>query len=268
VKGWKIGTREIIDWKSKDGTPIEGVLVKPADFDPAQKYPLIVIVHGGPVDGLDQAIVTRDLPYPAELFVAKGAIVLRPNYRGSPGYGRKFRELLVRNEGRGPAEDIVAGVDHLVARGYVDPDRVGAMGWSAGGSITAFMATHCDRFKAVTVGEGLADLQLFYTIGGATSVRPDYARATPWDDPEYYRSASALTYVKRAKTPTLIQHRESDPVAPFVGVQQLHKALKDQGVPVKMIVYTGTGHLPSGLKQLRFVVEHNLDWMARWLWSE
>jgi dipeptidyl aminopeptidase/acylaminoacyl peptidase len=265
LKGWKIGTREVIAWKSKDGTPIEGVLVKPADFDPSQKYPLVVLVHSGPVNVMDQATVTRDLPYPAEPFNARGTVVLRPNYRGSPGYGRKFRELLVRNEARGPCEDIVAGVDHLVAQGIVDPERVGTVGWSAGGYLTAFLGTSTHRFRAVTVGEGTADLRQFYSLGAGGMGKLAYARATPWDDPEYYRDQSPLTYVKRSRTPTLIQHRESDAIAPPASTQELYRALKDEGVPVKMIVYKGAGHLPSGLKQFRYVAEHNLDWMIQWI---
>lgn len=267
LKAWRVGTREVIAWKSKDGTPIEGVLVKPADFDPAKKYPLIVIIHSGPVNVVDQATITRDLPYPAELLVARGAVVLRPNYRGSPGYGRKFRELAVRNEGTEPCADIVAGVDLLVSRGIADPKRVGAVGWSAGGYFAAFLSTYSDRFSAVTVGEGTADLRLFYAVGAGGTWKLAYARATPWDDPEYYRDQSPLSYVGRARTPTLIQHRESDAIAPLAGVQELHRALEDRGVPVKMIVYRGAGHLPSGLKQYRDVVQHNLDWMAQWFCS-
>jgi len=268
LKGWKIGTREVIEWKSKDGTPIEGVLIKPADFDPAKKYPLLVILHTGPVGENSQAIVTRDLPYPAELFVAKGALVLRPNYRGSPGYGRRFRALLVRNEGIAQYEDVITGVDQLIAQGIVDPNRVGAMGWSAGGYISAFLTTYSDRFKAITVGEGLSDTRIFYSAGAGSTVPPDYALATPWDDPEYYRKTSPLTYVKKAKTPTLIQHREFDSTAPPVGAYELYQALKDQNVPVKMIVYKGAGHVPSGLKQFRDVAQQNLDWFRRWLWNE
>jgi len=270
LKGWKIGTREVVEWRSKDGTPIEGVLIKPADFDPSKKYPLLVIIHSGPSNEVDQATITRDLPYPAELFVAKGALVLRPNYRGSPGYGRKFRALLVRNEGVPQYEDIITGVDYLIAQGIVDSNRIGAMGYSAGGYIAAFIATYSDRFKAVTVGEGTSDLRIFYALGSDGAVRPEsyYNRATPWDDPEYYRKASPLTYIKKAKTPTLIQHREFDRVAPPVGAYELNRALKDQGVQVKMIVYKGAGHQCSELKQCRDLATHNFDWFRRWLWNE
>lgn len=268
LKGWKIGTREIIEWKSKDGTPIEGVLIKPSDFDPTKKYPLLVIIHSGPVNVVDQATITRDLPYPAELFAAKGALVLRPNYRGSPGYGRKFRELLVHNMGIPQYEDIITGVDKLIAEGIVDRERVGAMGWSHGGYIAAFIAAYSNRFKAVSVGQGTSDWRIFYTYGAGATVKPDYLKATPWDDPEYYRTTSPLTYVKRAKTPTLIQHGEADRTAPIVGAYELYRALTDQGVPVKMIVYKGAGHLPSGLKQTRAVVEHNYEWFSQWIWNE
>jgi dipeptidyl aminopeptidase/acylaminoacyl peptidase len=267
LQGWKIGTREVIEWKSKDGTPMEGVLIKPADFDPSRKYPLLVILHGGPV-AVDQAIITRDMPYPAELFAAKGALVLRPNYRGSSAYGRKFRALLVRNLGIPQSEDVITGVDHLIAKGIVDPSRVGAMGWSAGGALAAFLTTTSDRFRAITVGEGVSDWRLFYSVGAGATVKPDYTKATPWDDPEYYRAMSALTYVKNARTPTLIQHREFDSVAPTVSAYELYRALKDQGVPARMIIYKGAGHLPSGLKQFRAVVEHNYDWFRKWIWNE
>jgi dipeptidyl aminopeptidase/acylaminoacyl peptidase len=270
LKGWKIGTREVIEWKSKDRTPIEGVLIKPADFDPSRKYPLLVIIHTGPGSDVDQAIITRDMPYPAELFVAKGAVVLRPNYRGSPGYGRKFRALLARNEGIPQYGDIITGVDHLIAQGIVDPNRVGAMGYSAGGYISAFIATYSDRFKAIPVGAGISDMRLFYTLGAGGVAKPEasFSKTTPWDDPEYYRITSPLTYIKKAKTPTLIQHKESDRVAPPASAHEFYRALKDQGVPVKMIIYKGGGHQCSELKQCRDLVTHNYDWFRHWLWNE
>lgn len=173
------------------------MLIKPVDFDPARKYPLLVIIHTGPTNDVDQATITRDMPYPAELFVAKGALVLRANYRGTAGYGRKFRALLARNEGIQQYEDIITGVDHLIAQGIVDPNRVGAMGYSAGGYVAAFIATYSDRFKAITVGEGVSDQRLFYTLGAGGPVKPEasFSRTTPWDDPEYYRKTSPLTGV-------------------------------------------------------------------------
>jgi dipeptidyl aminopeptidase/acylaminoacyl peptidase len=212
----------------------------------------------------------REMFYPSEPFVAQGALVLRPNYRGTAGYGRKFRALLVRNEGLPQCEDVITGVDYLIAQGIVDPKRVGAVGYSAGGYIAAFLAAYSDRFKAITVGEVVSDLRLFYTLGSAGFVKPEYwySKATPWDDPEYYRKTSPLTYIKNAKTPTLIQHKEFDGVTPTASAYELYRALKDQGVPVKMIIYKGAGHQCSELKQCRDLVKHNFDWFRRWLWNE
>ncbi len=163
---------------------------------------------------------------------------------------------------------MITGIDHLVAQNIVDPNRVGAMGWSHGGYIAAFLATYGDRLRAVTVGQATSDWRTFYTVGAGSTVKPDYMRATPWDDPDYYRITSPLTYVKQAKTPTLIQHGDSDSIVPIASGYELYRALKDQGVPVKMVVYKGAGHLPSGLKQIRAVVEHNYDWFRHWLWNE
>ena len=129
--GFQFARRELVRWKSTDGTEIEGILYKPADFNPAKKYALLVAIHGGPV-ALDQPALRPDRYYPIEQFVARGALVLRPNYRGSAGYGAKFRALPVRNLGIGDAADIVSGVDYLIGKGFIDPDRVGAMGWSEG----------------------------------------------------------------------------------------------------------------------------------------
>lgn len=176
--------------------------------------------------------------------------------------------MLVHDLGISEYWDVISGVDHLIAQGIVDPQRVGAMGWSHGGYIAAFLTTYSDRFRAITVGEGVSDWRVFYTVGAGSTVKPDYPKGTPWDDPEYYRSVSPLTYVKQARTPTLIQHREFDRIAPPVGAFELYKALKDQGVTTRMIIYKGAGHLPSGLQQTRAVVEHNYDWFRRWIWND
>ncbi|HLL75439.1 MAG TPA: S9 family peptidase [Pyrinomonadaceae bacterium] len=267
LKGWGIATREIINWTSEDATPVEGVLVKPRDFDPARKYPLLVIVHTGPAM-VDQATIDRDLPYIAEMFAQRGALVLRPNYRGSVGYGQRFRALLAGNLGEPQYWDIISGVDHLIGRGVVERGRVGVMGWSHGGYIAAFITAFSDRFKAASVGQGVSDLRFFYTYGAGHTIKPSPLEPTPWDAPEAFRAASPLTYVKRAKTPTLIQHGEADQIAPVGGAYELRRALLDQGVPVRMIVYKGAGHLPSGLRQTRAVAEHNLEWFDRWIWGK
>jgi dipeptidyl aminopeptidase/acylaminoacyl peptidase len=267
LKDFRLATREVIKWKSTDGTQIEGVLIKPVGFDPSKKYPLLVVIHGGPT-GVDSPVVRADRYYPIEMFAAKGALILRPNYRGSAGYGEKFRSLNVRNLGVGDYWDVISGVDHLIAQGIVDRDRVGAMGWSQGGYISAFITCSSDRFKAVSVGAGISDWMTYYVNTDIHPFTRQYLKATPWDDAGIYQKTSPIFYVKNAKTPTLIQHGELDKRVPIPNAYELRQALEDRGVPVKMIVYKGFGHGIDKPKQQRAVMEHNYEWFSRWIWGE
>jgi dipeptidyl aminopeptidase/acylaminoacyl peptidase len=267
LKAFKIARREVVSWKSTDGTWIEGVLLKPPDFDPKKKYPLLVVIHGGPT-GVDQPILNPDRYYPMERFVAKGALILRPNYRGSAGYGEKFRSLNVRNLGVGDYADVISGVDALIAKGFVDKDRVGSMGWSEGGYISAFITASSDRFKAVSVGAGISDWVTYYVNTDITPFTRQYLHATPWDDPEIYRKTSPITYIAKARTPTLIQQGENDRRVPIPNGYELRQALEDHGVPVKMVVYKGFGHGITKPKQQRAVMEENEKWFAKYIWGE
>src|SRR6266704_1619040 len=267
LKGFTLAHREVTSWKSADGTTIEGIVYKPAGFDPKKKYPLLVVIHGGPT-GVDQPIVNADRYYPIERFVAKGALVLRPNYRGSAGYGEKFRALNVRNLGVGDYADVISGVDTLIAKGWVDRDRVGAMGWSQGGYISAFIAASSDRFKSVSAGAGISDWMTYYANTDITPFTRQYLHGTPWDDPEIYKKTSPISYIAKAKTPTLIQHGENDRRVPIPNAYELRQALEDRGVPVKMVVYKGFGHGITKPKQQRAVREENEKWFARYIWGE
>jgi dipeptidyl aminopeptidase/acylaminoacyl peptidase len=267
LKEFRLATREVIEWKSTDGTPIEGVLIKPADFDPAKKYPLLVVIHGGPT-GVDRPVPAADRYYPLEMFAAKGALILRPNYRGSAGYGEKFRSLNVRNLGVGDYWDVISGVDHLIAKGWADRDRVGSMGWSQGGYISAFITCFSDRFKAVSVGAGISNWMTYYVNTDIDPFTRQYLKATPWDDPEIYRKTSPMTYIKGARTPTLIQHGENDRRVPIPNAFELQQGLEDRGVPVRMVVYKGFGHGIDKPKQQRSVMEENWKWFGRWIWGE
>jgi len=267
LKPYKLATRELFAWKSKDGTPLEGILIKPRDFDAKKKYPLLVVIHGGP-RSQDRPSLAPDRNYPTEMFAAKGAVILRPNYRGSAGYGEKFRALSVGNLGFGDAEDVSSGVDALVARGFVDGSRVGVMGWSEGGYISAFLTTYTDRFKAVSIGAGIADWITYYVTTDLHPFTRQYLKGTPWMDPDIYRKTSPITYVTQAKTPTLIQHGELDKRVPVSNAYELYQALKDRGVPVRMIVYRGFGHAINRPKQQRAVMEHNYEWFSQWIWNE
>ncbi len=266
-KGFKLATREVVSWKSGDGTDIEGILIKPTDFNPTKKYPLLVVIHGGPT-GVDTAVLAPDRTYPVEKFVAKGALILKVNYRGSAGYGAKFRALNVRNLGIGDYADVISGVDALIAKGFVDKDRVGSMGWSQGGYISAFITCYSDRFKAVSVGAGISDWMTYYVNTDIHPFTRQYLKATPWDDPEIYQKTSPIFYVKNAKTPTLIQHGDQDKRVPPPNAFELYQALKDRNVPVKLILYKGFGHPINKPKQQRAVMEHNYEFFSQYIWGE
>ena len=267
MKEYTLARREVVQWKSGDGATVEGILIKPVDFDAKKKYPLLVVIHGGPT-GVDQPVVNPDRYYPIELFVAKGALVLRPNYRGSAGYGGAFRALNVRNLGVGDYADVISGVDYLIGQGFVDKDRVGSMGWSEGGYISAFITTASDRFKAVSVGAGISDWMTYYVNTDITPFTRQYLKATPWDDPEIYKKTSPISYIAKAKTPTLIQQGDRDRRVPVPDSFELRQALEDKGVPVKMVLYHGFGHPIDKPKQQRAVMEENLHWFGHYIWGE
>ncbi len=203
ISDWTLGTNEVFRWTSLDGTPIEGVLTKPADFDPARRYPLLVVLHGGPTWVSLQAILSgyERRYYPTQLWLARGALILQPNYRGSAGYGEAFRSLNVRNLGLGDYADVISGVDALVERGWADPARLGAMGWSQGGYISAFIATYSDRFKAVSVGAGISNWVTYYVNTDIHPFTRQYLGATPWEDMDIYRDTSPMTYLKSRQDP-------------------------------------------------------------------
>jgi dipeptidyl aminopeptidase/acylaminoacyl peptidase len=269
VAAWPKHTREVIAWKSQDGAGIEGVLHKPADFQSGRRYPLLIVIHGGPTG------ISRPLPYsngvgyyPIDLWLAKGALVLEPNYRGSAGYGEKFRSLNVRNLGIGDAWDVISGIDHLVAAGLVDRDRVGTMGWSQGGYISAFLTTrHADRFKAVSVGAGISNWMTYYVNTDIHPFTRQYLKATPWDDPKIYADTSPMTYIKSAKSPTLIQHGDQDARVPVPNAFELYQGLRDQNVPTQLVLFRGFGHGLNKPKASRAAMEQNFDWFNKHLWT-
>lgn len=266
-KDYALATREIVRWKSGDGADIEGVLIKPADYDATRKYPLLVVIHGGPT-GVDTPLLTADRTYPVERFAARGALILKPNYRGSAGYGARFRALNVRNLGVGDYADVISGVDSLIAKGMVDKDRVGAMGWSEGGYISAFITCFSDRFKAVSVGAGISDWMTYYVNTDIHPFTRQYLKATPWEDPEIYRKTSPITYVNKAQTPTLIQQGDQDKRVPPPNSYELYQALKDRGIPVKLYFYKGFGHAINKPKQQRSLMEQNYEWFSKYIWNE
>lgn len=267
VDGLQLATREVISWKSKDGAMIEGILIKPANFDPSKKYPLLCVIHGGPT-GTDRPALPDARYYPVDIWAARGAVVLKVNYRGSAGYGEAFRKLNVRNLGVGDAWDVVSGVDHLIAKGFIDPTKVASMGWSQGGYISAFLTTTSTRFAAISVGAGISNWATYYYNTDITPFTIFYLGDDPVDDPAIYDKTSPMHYIKGAKTPTLIQHGELDRRVPIANAYELRQGLEDRGVPVEMVVYKGYGHGITKPKSMRAVMEHNLVWFNHYLWGD
>jgi dipeptidyl aminopeptidase/acylaminoacyl peptidase len=268
LKDLKLGTAELVSWKSPEGTTIEGVLHKPADYDPSRKYPLLVLIHGGPTGIAMPLMDPAEHYYPVQIFLSKGALVLEPNYRGSAGYGEAFRALNVRNLGVGDMADVMSGADALIARGLADPERLGAMGWSQGGYISAFLTTHTDRFKAISAGAGISDWMTYYVSTDVTPFTRMYLHATPWDDPAIYARTSPITTIKSAKTPTLIQTGNQDKRVPPPDSFELYRGLQDQHVPSRLLLYAGFGHPITKPKSNRAVMKSNLDWFSHYLWGE
>src|SRR5580658_850188 len=268
VKDWNLGSVEVISWKSQDGTTIEGILHKPADYDATKKYPLLVKIHGGPTGTSFATLSPSEYAYPVQIFLSKAALVLEPNYRGSAGYGAAFRALNVRNLGVGDMWDVMSGVDSLIKKGIVDPARLGSMGWSQGGYISAFLTTHTDRFKAISVGAGISDWVTYYVNTDITPFTRQYLQSTPWDDPEVYAKTSPITTIKQAKTPTLIQQGSNDKRVPVPDSFELYRGLQDQGVPARLILYQGFGHGVNKPKSQRALLEANQDWFSFYIWNE
>lgn len=267
VADWPLGTREVIQWRSEDGTAVEGVLFKPGDFDPAGRYPLLVQIHGGPT-GTSRPTAVPGGVYPVLQWLAKGAIVLMPNYRGSGGYGEAFRSLNVRNLGVGDMWDVMSGVDFLVDAGIADPARLGAMGWGQGGYISAFLATNTGRFRGISVGAGISDWMTYYVNTDIHPFTRQYLKATPWDDPGIYALTSPITNIREASTPTLIQHGEFDRRVPLPNAYELFQGLQDQGVDTRLVVYKGFGHRISKPRERLAALWHNWQWFARHIWGE
>ncbi|MBL7864462.1 MAG: S9 family peptidase [Cyclobacteriaceae bacterium] len=267
IKDWKVATSEVISWKSKDGAVIEGVLHKPSNYDPARKYPLLVVIHGGPT-GIDTPAPLPGSVYPIAQWVDKGALVLRVNYRGSAGYGEAFRALNVRNLGVGDAWDVLSGVDYLDSKKMIDRSKMGCMGWSQGGYISAFLTTNSTIFKAISVGAGISNWMTYYVNTDIHPFTRQYLKATPWSDEAIYKKTSPMTNINMAKTPTLIQHGEFDRRVPIANAYELLQGLRDKGVPSELIVYKGFGHGINKPKERLAANWHNWQWFGKYVWGE
>jgi dipeptidyl aminopeptidase/acylaminoacyl peptidase len=259
VRGFLLGEETEITWTSKDGSTVGGVLVKPVGYQPGQRYPLIVAIHGGPASA---DVLGFNGGYGAQVYAGAGYAVLRPNYRGSTNYGVRHRTGIVGNYFPPGFDDIMAGVDHLIAEGIADGDRMGALGWSAGGHWSNWILTHTDRFKAISSGAGTSNWISMYAQSDVQRNRQYYlGDRLPYDDFEAYWNQSPLKYIRNAKTPTMIHVVEGDPRVPSPQSVELHMALKKMGVPTELFMYPGQTHgIPDARNQLVKAVSE-MAWM-------
>ena len=263
VRGFLLGDETEITWTSKDGSTVGGVLVKPVGYQQGQRYPLIVAIHGGPASA---DVLGFNGGYGAQVYAGAGYAVLRPNYRGSTNYGVKHKTDIVGNYFPPGFDDIMAGVDHLIAEGIVDGNRMGALGWSAGGHWSNWILTHTDRFKAISSGAGTSNWISMYAQSDVQRNRQFYlGDSLPYDAFDAYWNQSPLKYIRNAKTPTMIHVVEGDPRVPSPQSVELHMALKMLGVPTELFMYPGRSHgIPDARNRLVKSVSE-MAWMDHWV---
>jgi len=260
-----LGRTEVVRWKSADGKEVEGLLTYPVGYQKGARVPLLLNIHGGPAGVFQQTFVALRGAYPIAAFAARGYAVLRPNPRGSSGYGAEFRRANIKDWGFGDYQDLMAGVDRVVEMGVADPERLGVMGWSYGGYMTSWIVTQTKRFKAASAGAPVTNLVSFTGTADIPSFIPDYFGGQPWEITDVYRKHSPMFNVRGVTTPTLIQHGEADDRVPVSQGYEFYNALRAQGVPVRMLVMPRQPHGPNEPKMILKVMQTNLEWFDRYV---
>jgi dipeptidyl aminopeptidase/acylaminoacyl peptidase len=262
--------QEKVEWISNDGTTIEGLLFYPVDYDQRRRYPLVVQMHGGPMEsdkfGAGAGLVMNYFP----VLTAKGYLVLRPNYRGSTGYGNAFLRDVVGHYFRNMPLDVLSGVDALIQRGLADPDRLVLMGWSAGGHLVNKLISMTSRFKAAVSGAGVANWTSMYAQTDLRATRTVWFGGTPWqkDAPiATYWEHSPLRDVAKVTTPTLLFVGENDARVPKEQSIEMFRALRSNGVPTKLWIAPREPHQWGELRHLLFKANTELEWFERYAMS-
>ncbi len=256
----QLGRTEDVEFRNKDGLTVGALLTKPAGFDASKKYPLLLRIHGGP-NGQDQHL----FQFERELFAAHGYVVLQVNYRGSSGRGQAWKKAIFADWGNKEVQDLLAGVDHVLSLGFIDPDRLGIGGWSYGGILTDYTIATTTRFKAGTSGAGSA---LQTSMYGTDQYIFQYENelGAPWKNPKLWEKLSYPFYkADRIKTPTLYMGGEKDFNVPIAGSEQMYQALKSLGVPTQLVVYPGQFH---GISRPSFVkdrYDRYLGWYDKYI---
>jgi len=255
-----MGRTEVLTWESPDGMDIEGLVTYPVGYEDGDRVPLVLSVHGGPAGVYNRSFTGGPGIYMTQVFAQRGYAVLRPNPRGSTGYGKDFRYANVEDWGFGDYEDLMAGVDLMVDRGVAHPDSLALMGWSYGGYMTSYAVTKTSRFQAASMGAGLPNL---ISMTGTTDI-PDYLVAhmggESWERPETYERHSAIYRIEGVSTPTQVLHGAEDDRVPTRQGQEFYRALKRRGVATEFVKYPRTPHGPREPKLLMDVTPRILDW--------
>lgn len=253
-----LGRVEDVGFASTDGTDVRGLITKPPSFQPGKMYPLLLRIHGGP-----NSQDAHEFDFERQLFAAQGYVVLNVNYRGSAGRGLAYSYATFQGGGKRDVQDLLAGVDHVVATGLADPQRLGVGGWSYGGILTNFVIARDTRFKAAISGAGYGTPISNF----GTSRDGDAAElGAPWENVERYLEASYPFFnASRIRTPTLYLGGETDYVVPVAGSEQMYQALRILGVPTELVVYPRTGHHTTRPSFDRDRLQRYLDWYGRYL---
>ena len=260
-----VGRTEVIKWKSTDGREIEGLLHYPVGYRPGTRVPFILNIHGGPAGVFQKSYIGGRGSYPLATFTSRGYAILRPNPRGSSGYGTEFRRANIKDWAGMDYQDLMAGVDKVIEMGVADPNRMGVMGWSYGGYMTSMVITKTKRFKAASAGAPVTNMMSFNGTADIPSFLPDYFEAEFWENAAIYSKHSAMFNIKGVSTPTMIQHGEADVRVPIEQGYQLYNALKRQGIPTRMIVLPRQPHGPNEPKMQVAAMQSNLEWFEKFL---
>jgi len=248
--------------RSADGEVSDALqgLTCPPDFSPSQKYPLVLLIHGGP-----RAASMLIFSAPAQLMAAKGWLVFQPNYRGSDNLGGAYQRAIVNDAGEGPGHDVMAGIEAVKQKGIVDDTRMAVSGWSYGGYMTTWMLGHYDIWKAAVAGAAVTDQLDQSTLGDAANAR---GATSAWINPqsmERARAQSPITYASKIKAPTLILHNVGDYRVTITQSYKLFHALKDAGVTTQFFAYPISGHNATDPVRQRDVQRRWVEWLERFL---
>jgi dipeptidyl aminopeptidase/acylaminoacyl peptidase len=260
---YKLAKHETIQWESVDGQTVEGILIYPVDYEMGKRYPLLAHTHGGP---MYSDLLTFD-GY-AHARAGRGYAILKPNYRGSTGYGNEVLRDMVGHYFNHAHEDVMTGVDYLIERGIADPSKLGTLGWSAGGHMTNWLVTYTDRFKAASSGAGSSNWISMYAQSDVRIYRTPWFLGDPWheDSPlKAYRDHSPIFHVYKAKTPTLIMFGENDNRVPLPQGVEMYRGLKANDVPTELVIFPRAGHGPRELLHRLYKMNKEFQWLEKYI---